>query len=71
MIYTPNPKALVYSELFFISTVAPRLESVVTMDAIMDEVSREIFDLFIADDVPVVHCNFARSDRAAESEIRN
>ncbi len=67
MLYTPNPKALVYSELLFISSVATRQAPVVTMDAIIDEVSREIFNLFIADDAR--HQQFAGSQRT--SEIRN
>lgn len=67
MIYTPNPKALVYSELFFISSVATRQAPVVSMDAIIDEVSREIFDLFIAEDAS--HHQF--NGVPCASEIRN
>jgi hypothetical protein len=50
MMYIPNPKALVYSELYFISTSVPQAR--ITIDAIFDDVSNEIFALFVA--TPVV-----------------
>lgn len=47
MMYIPNPKALVYSELHFIS-VTPSMRPVsVSVDDIFDEVSQEILALFI------------------------
>jgi hypothetical protein len=49
MHYIPDPKALVYSELQFISTAFPRATVEVSYDAIFDEVSGEIYNLYIAE----------------------
>jgi hypothetical protein len=50
MIYAPNSKELVYSELYFISTSVPRQPSAISiyaaMDEIVDTVSGEIYELF-------------------------
>jgi hypothetical protein len=50
MIYAPNAKELVYSELYFISTSFPRTPSAISiyaaMDEIMDAVSGEVYELF-------------------------
>ncbi len=52
MIYVPNPKDLVYGELYFISTVASVKAPEICFDAIIDEVSHEVYSLFIG--APVV-----------------
>lgn len=51
IMYVPNPKELVYSELHFISASRPLPRQPLCMDAIIDEVSREIYALFVG--VPV------------------
>ena len=53
MIYVPDVKSLVYGELQFISTAVPVKAPVISMDAIIDEVSREIFDLFISEEAAI------------------
>ena len=49
--FTPNPKELVYHELYFVSTSVSRKPSVVSifaaMDEIVDAVSGEVHELFI------------------------
>ena len=47
MIYSPNPKALVYSELQFISSSVPMPETKVSYDIIFDEVANEVHSLFV------------------------
>lgn len=48
MMYTPDVKSLVFSELNFISTVkSVGQQAKISMDAIFDEVSDEIFALFV------------------------
>jgi hypothetical protein len=49
MMYTPDPKSLVYSQLQFISTSVPLPQAKISVDieAIYDEVSSEIFALFV------------------------
>jgi hypothetical protein len=47
MMYIPNPKALVYSELHFISITASMRPVSISLDDIFDEVSQEILALFV------------------------
>ena len=51
MQYFPDAKALVYSELNFVSTVDGVTEIKVSydMDALLDEVSQAVFALFIGE----------------------
>lgn len=51
MQYFPDAKALVYSELNFVSTVEGLTEIKVSydMDALLDEVSQAVFALFIGE----------------------
>lgn len=48
MIYIPNPKALVYNELNFISSVVAIKTAKMSIDCIFDDVAQEIYNLFIA-----------------------
>jgi hypothetical protein len=48
MIYIPNPKALVYNELNFISSIVSVKTAKLSIDCIFDDVSQEIYNLFIA-----------------------
>ena len=49
MMYTPDPKSLVYSQLQFISTSVPMPQAKTSVDfeTLYDEVSSEIFALFV------------------------
>lgn len=49
MIYTPDPKSLVYSQLHFISTSVsmPQAKISLEIEKIYDDVSAEIFALFV------------------------
>ena len=49
MMYTPDPKSLVYSQLQFISTSVPMPQAKISVEieSIYDEVSSEIFALFV------------------------
>lgn len=47
MMYVPNPQSLVYSELQFISKVGGCQDAQISMDVILDDVSREIFAQFV------------------------
>lgn len=53
MSFTPDPKALVYSELQFVSTTVPmpQPKSLVDYDSLYDEVSSEIFAIFVGEPV--------------------
>lgn len=53
MSYTPNPQALVYAELQFVSTSVPmpKAKPSVDYELIYDEVSSEIFALFVGEPV--------------------
>lgn len=53
MSYTPNPKALVYQELQFVSTSVPmpQAKTLVDYDLLYDDVSSEIFAIFVGEPV--------------------
>ena len=53
MSYTPNPKALVYQELQFVSTSVPmpQAKTLVDYDSLYDDVSSEIFAIFVGEPV--------------------
>lgn len=55
MSYTPNPKSLVYTELQFISTSVPmpKVKPAVDYELIYDEVSTEIYTLFVGGPVEI------------------
>lgn len=72
MIYIPNPKALVYNELNFISMVGPRPHTTLSVDEIFDEVSNEIFALFIAKPVSLELTTWEQAcDAVLASEVLN
>jgi hypothetical protein len=49
MIYRPDPKALIYSELNFISTKdSLKQQSAVSIDSIFDDVAQDIFNSYVA-----------------------
>lgn len=62
MQYFPNVNALVYGELNFVSTVNGLTETKVSydMDALLDEVSKEVFALFIGEPRPTVALEVVR-----------
>ncbi|WP_303672555.1 hypothetical protein [Vampirovibrio chlorellavorus] len=62
MEYFPNAKALVYGELNFVSTVNGLTEIKVSydMDALLDEVSNEVFALFIGEPRPTAALEVVR-----------
>ncbi len=53
MHYSPDPKALVYRELNFVSTLVKTAQPKVSydLDALYDEVSPEIYALFVGEAV--------------------
>lgn len=63
-----SPKQLAYNELHFISTAYPRKKEdyATALDRLMDEVSNEIFELFLAE--PVTTPEVIRMDCLVETE---
>jgi hypothetical protein len=47
MMNLTDPKSLVYGELYFITSSARKTHSSFCMDIIFDEVSREVYELFV------------------------
>ncbi len=47
MVYVPNPKDVIYNELNFVSVSSRAPKQKPSMDAIFDEVSSEIYALFV------------------------
>lgn len=64
MNYSPDVKALVYSELNFISSRIPQTKVVYDLDTLYDEVSAEIFGLFIGEPVQQLTLEVVRQAQA-------